>query len=575
MAKANSTAAASTTATSTTAASQGPTPSTLRIGKRYRASRLKGPYDVIVIGSGIGGLTTASLLSEKGKKVLVLEQHYTAGGFTHSYDRNGYEWDVGVHYIGDMGANTIAKKVMDRITGRRLRWAPMDACYDRGFFGDETFDFIAGKDQFIAQLEKRFPQERSAIQKYMRLLSKIGGAMQMSTMAKLIPPSVSGWIKPLTNLVLPKEMNQTTYEVLRGLTSDETLISILCTQWGDYGVPPRESSFLIHALVARHYLFGGYYPIGGASQMAATIIPSIQASGGEVFTYARVQEILVENGKAAGVVMEEGTVIRAPIVVSSAGVLNTFEKLVPQATRQSLGLETLAKQVKPSCGHLGMYIGLKEDAAALQLPRTNYWIFPDYQHDKNMDAFFKDPSQAFPVVYVSFPSAKDPSFSKRYPGRSTIEIVAPVPSGAFDAWADKPWGKRGDDYEALKEQYAQRMLAALYEKVPQIKGKIDYYEVSTPLSTNYFCAYQHGEVYGLNHDTERFSQSWLQVQTQLPGLYLTGQDILSCGVVGAMMAGCVTSIKVLGLEGIKLAYELLGPSKKATTRRASTAKASP
>lgn len=557
----------------TTTSPKGPTPSTLRIGKRYRANRLQGSYDAIVIGSGIGGLTTAALLSQSGKKVLVLEQHYTAGGFTHSYDRNGYEWDVGVHYIGDMGADTIAKQVMDRITGGKLHWAPMDACYDRGFFGKDTFDFVAGKENFIVNLEKRFPQEKAAIRKYLKLLGKIGDGMQMSTLAKLVPPTLSGWLKPVTNLVLPKEMNQTTYEVLRKLTSNEELIAILCTQWGDYGVPPKQSSFLIHALVARHYLYGGYYPIGGASQIAATIIPTIQASGGEVFTYARVKEIIVENGKAVGVLMEEGTRILSPMVVSSAGVLNTFEKLLPANVSKQLGYDKLVKQVKPSCGHLGMYIGLKEDAEQLQLPRTNFWVYPDYQHDRNVDAFFNDSSKPFPVVYISFPSAKDPTFTERYPGRSTIEIVAPVPYGEFDPWAEKPWGKRGEDYEALKEAYAQRMLEVLYDKVPQIRGKIDYYEVSTPLSTNYFCEYQYGEVYGLNHDTERFAQSWLQVQTKVPGLYLTGQDILSCGVVGAMMAGCVTAIKVLGLSGFKLAFELFGPSSKTPVASASVVKA--
>jgi all-trans-retinol 13,14-reductase len=97
--------------------------------------------------------------------------------------------------------------------------------------------------------------------------------------------------------------------------------------------------------------------------------------------------------------------------------------------------------------------------------------------------------------------------------------------------------------------------------------------VSTPLSTNYFCAYQHGEVYGLNHDTERFSQSWLQVQTKVPGLYLTGQDVLSCGVVGAMMAGCITSIKVLGASGLKLAYELFAPKKKSSLPKEQMAQA--
>lgn len=541
---------------------EGLSPSTIRIGKRYRANRLQGPYDAVVVGSGIGGLTAAALLSQAGKKVLVLEQHYTAGGYTHSYDRNGYEWDVGVHYIGDMGTNTLARKVMDRISGNRLQWAPMEACYDRGFYGDETFDFVAGKSALIAQLEQRFPEEKDAIHRYMALLSKIGGAMQFVTLEKLLPPGVNRWVKPASDKVFPPELNQTTYEVLRSLTSNEQLIGVLATQWGDYGLPPKESSFLIHALVARHYLYGGYYPVGGASQIAATIIPEIQASGGEVFTYARVREILIENNRAVGVRMEDGTDIRAPIVISGAGVLNTFERLVSRHVAIANGYDQLLRQVKPSYGHLGMYIGLQEDAASLGLPGTNFWVYPDYDHDKNVAAFFKDSSQPFPVVYISFPSAKDPTFSERYPGRATIEIVAPVPYAEFAPWADKMWGKRGDDYEALKEAYAQRMLAVLYDKVPQVRGKIDYYEVSTPLSTHYFCEYRYGELYGLNHDPQRFAQSWLQVQTKINGLYLTGQDVLSCGVVGAMMAGVVTAIKVMGLRGAKLGYELFGPGGK-------------
>jgi len=110
------------------------TPSTIRVGKRYRAGRLQGPYDVLVVGSGIGGLTTAACLAKMGKKVCVLEQHYTAGGFTHSYERNGYEWDVGVHYIGEMGSpNTIGRKLFDYITDGQLEWASLDEHFDRIF----------------------------------------------------------------------------------------------------------------------------------------------------------------------------------------------------------------------------------------------------------------------------------------------------------------------------------------------------------------------------------------------------------------------------------------------------------
>ena len=100
-------------------------PSTLRIGYRYRPKRLAAAYDALVIGSGMGGLTTAALLSELGQRVCVLEQHYTAGGYTHSYERNGYEWDVGVHYIGDVGTSTRTRKMFDFLTDGKLEWAPM------------------------------------------------------------------------------------------------------------------------------------------------------------------------------------------------------------------------------------------------------------------------------------------------------------------------------------------------------------------------------------------------------------------------------------------------------------------
>ena len=118
------------------------TPSTLRIGKRYRAERIDADYDAIVIGSGIGGLCSAALLSQLGKKVIVLEQHYTAGGFTHAYERNGYEWDVGVHYIGDMGRKSQGRALFDFISAGNLKWAEMDPVYDRIIVGDEQFDFV-------------------------------------------------------------------------------------------------------------------------------------------------------------------------------------------------------------------------------------------------------------------------------------------------------------------------------------------------------------------------------------------------------------------------------------------------
>ncbi|MDF1821624.1 MAG: NAD(P)/FAD-dependent oxidoreductase [Alcanivoracaceae bacterium] len=533
----------------------GLSPSTIRIGRRYRANRLDGPYDAIVIGSGIGGMTAAACLAELGRKVVVLEQHYTAGGFTHSYARNGYEWDVGVHYIGDVGAkHTMARRLFDFVSGGELEWAPMDEHYDRIFVGKDSFDLVAKPKAFRAELLKHFPDEADAIDEYMKRIADAAGMMRLLTMEKLVPAPASVLVRGYRKFKAPAWLNRTTREVLESLTRNQKLIAVLTGQWGDNGLPPGESSFIIHALIARHYLYGGYYPVGGASRMAETAIPQIQKNGGELFTYAAVEEVLIENDKAVGVRMADGTDIRAPIVISNAGVFNTFGKLVPEATAKKHGYIGKLDTVKRSMASLGMYIGIQDTAENLGLPKTNYWLYSSEDYEGSLERFFADPdNEEIPLVYISFPSAKDPAFLDKYPGRATIEIVAPGPHEWFEKWADKPWGKRGADYDALKEKWSQRLLERLYEHFPQLRGKIDYYELSTPLSTDFFCWYEKGEIYGLDHDPSRFEQKWLKPKTTINGLYLTGQDVISCGVVGAMIGGLATAVVVGGKDGAKLA----------------------
>ena len=533
------------------------TPSTIRIGRRYRANRLDGPYDAIVIGSGIGGLCTAALLSKAGQKVLVLEQHYTAGGYTHSYARNGYEWDVGVHYIGDVGSpHTVVRKLFDTITDGKLKWAPMDENYDRFFLGDRVVNLRAGKQGFRESLLEAFPQEEEAIDRYMALLGKMASGMQLYTLSKLAPSFLGPLLGKGLKKGLPDYFNRCTYDVLRELTDNEELIGALTGQWGDYGVTPRQSSFLIHSLIVKHFIHGGYYPVGGASEIAKTIIPVIQRSGGEVFTYADVTGILVEKGKAVGVRMADGEEIRSPRVISNAGIINTFEHLLPRETCEKIGYPRQREQVTPSMPHIGLYIGLKGTPQELQLPKTNFWVYPSADHDGNVARFLENTDAEFPVVYISFPAAKDPDYQNRWPGTSTIEVVAPTTYEMFEPWKDTIWGKRGDDYEARKQAITERLMAMVYEKLPQLKGRVDYVETSTPLSTAWFCRYSQGELYGLNHTPERFDQRWLRPKTKVPGLYLTGQDILTCGVAGAMIGGLLTSVSILGYKGLPMAKRI-------------------
>ena len=336
--------------------------------------------------------------------------------------------------------------------------------------------------------------------------------------------------------------------MLRKLTDDQDLIAVLCGQWGDMGLPPKRSVFLVHAMIARHYLHGGFYPVGGSWQIANSIIPKIQKAGGEVFTYASVARILVADDKVAGVEMDDGHQILCDCVVSSAGVHNTFGRLLPREVVEAAGYQERLTKVQPSFAHLGVYIGLKHTAEELDIPKTNFWIYPHNDFDVAVDDFVAGITDEFPVVYISFPSAKDPDYLDRHPGTATVEIVAPAPYAWFEKWAGSTWGKRGEEYETFKTELGERLMRYLYDKLPQLEGKVDYYEVSTPQSTNWFSAYQYGELYGLDHTAERLRQHWLGPRTSIEGLWLTGQDTLTCGVTGAMMAGMLTVTAMVGMR---------------------------
>jgi all-trans-retinol 13,14-reductase len=525
-------------------------PSTLRIGYRYRPSRLAEHYDAVVIGSGMGGLTTAAMLSDLGWKVCVLEQHYTAGGYTHSYERNGYEWDVGVHYIGDVGAKTRTRQMFDYLSDGNLKWAPMDEEYDRFYIGDKIFCAKAGRQQFRDNLVTQFPDEQQAIDAYIALLNDAGNAMTSIGMTRVLEPWQQTLMTPYLKWKTPDFLYRNTYDVLAELTDDDDLIAVICGQWGDMGLPPRQSTFMVHAMIARHYLYGGFYPVGGSWRIADSIIPKIQARGGEVFTYASVERINVEDGAVTGVTMKDGHRIDCKHVVSTAGVINTFDHLLPADVAESFGYSSALKSVEPSFGHLGVYIGLKGRAEELGLPKTNFWIYPENNYDAAVERFLENKDAPFPVVYISFPSAKDPDYDNRHPGTSTIEIVAPAPYEWFKEWQDETWGKRGDDYETFKSNLGDRLMEEMYKKLPQLRGKVDYYEVSTPLSTNWFAGYTQGELYGLAHTPSRMQQKWLRPKTKISGLWLSGQDILTCGVTGAMMAGVLTTTAMVGMRKI-------------------------
>ena len=305
-----------------------------------------------------------------------------------------------------------------------------------------------------------------------------------------------------------------------------------------------------------HTMLGTFYPKGGASEIAYNMIPTIEATGGRVLVRVRVKEIIVNNGCAVGVKVTKGKqeyTIMAPLIISDAGLMNTVHRLLPGHVTKKYQMDCLTKKVEPSIGVISVFVGLDGTKEELGLTAQNIWAFTDEKIENvGLNYMVLTPEDAksasVPIIFISFPSAKDPTFNSRYPGKSTAELITLTPSKWFEEWKDEKVMHRGDDYTSFKMKLGRQMWQQLCIMYPHLEDKLEYFEVGTPLSNQYYLESYSGEVYGLNHDVNRFDpyvQTELRPETPVSGLYLAGQDVFCVGFVGGLFGGVLCASAIL------------------------------
>ena len=300
----------------------------------------------------------------------------------------------------------------------------------------------------------------------------------------------------------------------------------------------------MHAMVARHYLDGGNYPTGSSRRIAETISDLIEKKEGVLAVNAPVSKIKIENGSAVGVIMENRDEIETETVISNAGVVNTIGKLLDDENSHTRIKENLQK-INQTESYVCLHIGLNKSAKDLGLSNTNLWIYPGYDHDYNVKSYIENQTVDFPVVYVSFPSAKDKAWNENHSGYATMEAITFSSWDWYSKWQELPWKKRGQEYEQEKQKLSNRILDIVTKQVPNIQTAIDYQELSTPLTIRDLAKYQKGEMYGIDHDSNRIRQRWLRPQSEIKNLFFTGQDIMTAGVSSALFSGMLTASTIL------------------------------
>uniref|UniRef100_F6ZUE7 All-trans-retinol 13,14-reductase n=1 Tax=Monodelphis domestica TaxID=13616 RepID=F6ZUE7_MONDO len=519
----------------------------------FSASHVPNQLDAVVIGSGIGGLATAALLAKVGKKVLVLEQHTKAGGCCHTFGQDGLEFDTGIHYVGQLKKGSYSRFLLDQITEGQLDWAPLDSPFDilvlDGPNGRREFPMYSGEKAFVQGLKEKFPDEEAAIDKYMKMVKEVTKRTSHMIMLKIVPLPLVKLLDKLGVLTFfspfLRASTQSLEEVLNQLPASPDLKAVLSYIYPTYGVTPKNASFSMHAILVNHYKNGAYYPRGGSSEIAFHIIPVIQRAGGAVLTRAKVESVLLDSaGRACGVSVKKGhdlVNVFAPIVISSAGIFNTYERLLPERARCLSGIQSQLGMVRHGSSALCIFVCLQGSKSDLGLEANNYFVYFDTDMDKAMERYLSLPRDKavahIPYFFITSPSAKDPTWEDRFPDRSTLIMMLPARYEWFEEWRDEPQGKRGRDYEALKDSFVEASLPFLMKLHPQLEGKVTSISAGSPQSNRFFLAAPRGELYGTDHDLSRLQprvMATMRPQTPIPNLYLTGQDVLTCGFFGAL-----------------------------------------
>jgi phytoene dehydrogenase-like protein len=515
----------------------------IKPGKPDRLRQLdRDRFDAVIVGAGTGGLTCAAMLAERGLRVLVLDQHSVAGGNATVFRRKGYEFDVGLHYIGGCHPGGLIPRVLAKAGVRDVEFEELDPDgYDTFVFPSLTFRMPKGLDALRARLLEHFPAERRGIDRFVKLVG------QVQRLERGLAQPARAALDLLRSGLAIRYARSTYAEFLDSCTRDPRLRAVLAGQCGDYALPPSKAAALIGAGMVAHFTRGAYFPRGGGQVLSDRLAESIERNGGKILLLATVRRICVENGRATGVEFVSKHLgprrVNADVIVSNADLKRTMLDLVDGgALREQTRRRVAAYEMAPALG--AIYLGLDRDLRAEGHPRTNYWIYPSYDLEREYHAVARGDAAAQPFAFISIASVKDPTNLRAAPAGVTNLQVMGLASGDPSAWgvteADVWSGAYRDhpDYLRTKHEWAERLLTTAERVFPELRRQIRFMEVATPLTHTRYTLSSQGTSYGIAATPAQFLFGRPSARTEIENLYLCGASCRTVhGIAGVMMSG--------------------------------------
>ncbi len=456
-------------------------------------------YDVIIIGSGLGGLVCANLLSKKGQKVLVLERQHQPGGCLQSYRRGSMMYDTGLHYVGGLAEGQPLHDIFKELNLLSLPWQRLDADgFDRIMIGDREYRFAEGFDNFIETLAKDFPEDRESLQQYVSLLQCTDEEWMQKTNA---------------------------YDYLSGIIHNPLLLSVLsgaCLK-----MELRKDTLPLFTFVHGNapFIQSSWRLKGDGNLLVNRLIENLTSQGGEVVCDAEVEELIEKDGLIRTAVCKNGQTYEARYFISDAH---------PSVTLSLVKESLLLKKVyRRRIENLENTNGMFTAQLLLKPGEVPYFNYNEFLYD-GLEAW---DGRGYMV------SCRVPEDGSAYARQ--IDILTPMNISECAAWKDTRCMRRGNDYMQFKAQKAQQCIAVVERFLPGLHEHIQEIHTSTPLTYRDYNLSPDGSAYGIRKDAAAPLLTVLSPRTSIPNLMLTGQNLMLHGLHGVTMTAMYTTKEIV------------------------------
>lgn len=486
-------------------------------------------FDIVIVGSGLGGLLCGYTLSKEGYNVCVLEKNAQLGGCLQNFGRDGRVFETGVHYIGSLGEGQILNqyfRYFDLLDKLKLNKLDED-CFDKINFGGKDYSYAQGFDRFTETMLSYFPSEKEAINKYVNKIQEVSNALNLMTLSEI---DETAFDLEINSLIAS--------HYIESITSNTGLQNVLAGTNPLYAGVKGKSPFSLHALINYSFIESAWRIENGSGEIARQLAKSIRGFGGTVRNKSEVTNFILENDELKAVQLADGERIFAKNFISNMHPARTLELI--ESNKLKKAYRKRIESLENTVSNFTLYLSLKEDSFPMLNHNYYYYGMNDVWSGSNYG-----PNE-WPQFYLLM---TPPSKHTTEYARNMI-VMTYMRYDEVKKWENTSVGDRGNEYLEFKNERTERFLNLIFQKFPQLKDSIKSVYSSTPLTYRDYTGTVEGSMYGVLRDATKPLETMVSSRTKIPNLFLTGQNIKFHGVLGVTIGSIVTSSCFLGMNHI-------------------------